>query len=112
MSGSWTDGLGCRSLRPGGSRGHSDGEVKALPQVKASSGELFYLSSLLGHFQQRQELVSDPRKGGLLKQTLLSLSQHHPNQHTEHSWAHVVAGSVSERLLQVVQDPWGDGRGY
>ncbi|KAA8595996.1 hypothetical protein FQN60_011287 [Etheostoma spectabile] len=59
------------------------------------------VTSLLGHFHQGRELVSDPRQCSLLKQALLSLSKHHPNQHTEHGWAHVVAGSVGrDGLLQ------------
>lgn len=70
-----------------------------------------YLCRLLGHFHQGMKLVSDSRQCSLLKQTLLSLSKHHPNQHTEHGWAHVVAGSVGECLLQVVQDTWGRMRG-
>lgn len=66
-----------------------------------------YLCSLLGHFHQGIELVSDPGQCSLLKQTLLSLSKHHPNQHTEHGWTHIVTGSVGECLLQVVQEAWG-----
>ncbi|TNN68336.1 hypothetical protein EYF80_021389 [Liparis tanakae] len=62
---------------------------------------------LLGHFHEGMELVSDARQRSLFKQALLSLSQQHPDQHTEHGWAHVVAGSVGEGLLQVVQDTWG-----
>ncbi len=72
-----------------------------------SAFSAIYLRSLLGHFHQGIELVSDTRQSSLLKQTLLSLSEHHPNQHTEHGWTHVVAGSVGECLLQVVQDAWG-----
>lgn len=66
-----------------------------------------YLCSLLGHFHQGIELVSDSRQCNLLKQTLLSLSKHHTNQHTEHGWTHVVAGSVGECLLQLIQSTWG-----
>lgn len=66
-----------------------------------------YLCCLLGHFYQGRELVSDPRQCNLLKQTLLSLSKHQANQHAEHGWTHVVAGSVGEGLLQVVQRTWG-----
>lgn len=65
-----------------------------------------YLCSLLGHFHQGVELVSNPRQCGLLKQTLLSLSKHQPNQHTEHGWTHVIAGSVGECFLKVVQNTW------
>lgn len=68
-----------------------------------------YLCSFLGHFHQGVKLVSDPRQRGLLKQTFLSLSKHHPNQHTEHGWTHVIAGSVGENLLKVVQDTLGEG---
>lgn len=68
-----------------------------------------YLCSLLGHFHQGIELVSDSRQCNLLKQTLLSLSKHHTNQHTEHGWTHVVAGSVGECLLQLIQSTWGVG---
>lgn len=65
-----------------------------------------YLCSLLCNFHQRVKLVSDARQCNLLKQALLSLSKHQPNQHTEHGWTHVVAGSVGESLLKVIQDTW------
>lgn len=66
-----------------------------------------YLGSLLGHFHQGIELISNPWQCNLLKETLLSLSKHHPNQHTEHGWTHIVAGSVGECFLQVVECAWG-----
>lgn len=62
-----------------------------------------HLGSLLGHFHQGVELVLNSWQSNLLKQALLSLSEHHTDQHIEHGWTHVVAGSVGERLLQVVQ---------
>lgn len=65
-------------------------------------GEL-YLCSLLGHSHQGTELVPDAGQRQLLEQTLLGLSQHEPDQHAEHRWTQVVAGSVCVRLLQLVQ---------
>lgn len=76
-----------------------------------SSAPFIHLGRLLGHFHQGLELVLNAWQSNLLKQALLSLSEHHANQHTEHGWTHVVAGSVGERLLQVVQGSWGRKRG-
>lgn len=64
-----------------------------------------YLCSLLGHFHQGTELVPDAGQRQLLEETLLGLSQHEPDQHAEHRWTQVVAGSVGVRLLQLVQRP-------
>lgn len=64
----------------------------------------FYLCSLLGDLYHSVKLVPGAWQHRFFKQALLSLSEHEADEHAEHGWAHVEAGSVGEGLLEVVQD--------